>query len=51
MRSMNVMVTGQGLEENGGETRDRVAGLEEAEKEKCKGEMPPRQHFDRGNPD
>ena len=35
MGSMKMMVTGQGLEENGGETVDRVAGLEEAEKETC----------------
>ena len=41
MGSMKIMVTGQGLEEKGGETGDRVAGLEEAEKEKCEGEMPP----------
>ena len=41
MGSVKMMVTGQGLEEKGGETEDRVAGLEEAEKEKCEGEMPP----------
>ena len=33
--------TGQGLEEKGGETGDRVAGLEESEKEKCDGMMTP----------
>ena len=35
MGSMKMMVTKQGLEEKGGETGDRMAGLEEAEKEKC----------------
>ena len=39
--SMNMMVTGQRLEEKGGETGDSVAALEEAEKEKCEGGMPP----------
>ena len=29
------------MEEKGGETGDRVAGLEEAEKEKCEGKIPP----------
>ena len=41
MGSMNMMVMGQGLAENGGETVDRVAGLEEAEKETCEGGMLP----------
>ena len=35
-----MMVTGQGVEEKGEETEDRVTGLEEDEKEKCEGEMP-----------
>ena len=39
MSSMKMMVTGHGLEERGGETGDRVAGLEEAE-EKCERDMP-----------
>ena len=39
--SMKMMVMGQGVEEKGGETEDRVTGLEEDEKEKCEGEMPP----------
>ena len=39
MGNMNMIVMGQGLEENGGETVDRVAELEEAEKETCEGEM------------
>ena len=38
---MNMMVTGLGWEEKLGETGDRIAGLEEAEKEKCKGVMTP----------
>ena len=29
------------MEEKGGETEDRLTGLEEDEKEKCEGEMPP----------
>ena len=37
VESMKMMVTGQGWEEKGGETGDRVAGLEEADKEKCEG--------------
>ena len=41
MGSLQMMVTGQGVEEKGGETGDRVAELEEAEKEKCEEEMPP----------
>ena len=40
MDSMKMMVTGQGVEEKGGEIGDRVAGLEEDEKEKCEEEMP-----------
>ena len=35
MESMTMMVMGQGVEEKGGETEDRVTGLEEYEKEKC----------------
>ena len=38
---MKMMIMGQGVEEKGGETEDRVTGLEEDEKEKCEGEMPP----------
>ena len=39
MESLKRMVTGQGLEETSGETGDREATLEEAEKrEKCLGE-------------
>ena len=41
MGSLKMMVTRQGVEGKGGDTGDRVAGLEEAEKEKCEGEMPP----------
>ena len=41
MGSLMMMVTRQGVEGKGGDTGDRVAGLEEAEKEKCEGEMPP----------
>ena len=42
MESMKRMVTGQGLEENRGETGDQVARLEEAdEKEKCERVMAP----------
>ena len=33
--SLKMMVTGQGVEGKGGDTGDRVAGLEEAEKERC----------------
>ena len=36
-----MMVTGQGVEEKGGETANRVARLDEAEKEKGEGNMPP----------
>ena len=36
-----MMVMGQGVEVKGEETEDRVTGLEEDEKEKCEGEMPP----------
>ncbi len=41
---MKMLVTGQGLEEKRGETRDRVVRLEEAgekDKQKCKGVMTP----------
>ena len=41
MERMNMMVMGHGVEETGGETEDRVTGLEENDKEKCEGEMPP----------
>ena len=40
MESMKRIVTGQGLEEKGEETRDRVAELGKAE-EKCEGAMTP----------
>ena len=41
MNGITMMVTGQGWEEKGGEIGDRVAGLEEAQKEKCEGVMTP----------
>ena len=42
LETMNRMITGQGLEEESGETGDQVAGWEETEeKEKCKRVMTP----------
>ena len=48
MESMKRIVTGQGLEEKGGEIGDRMAGLDEAE-EKCEGVMPPYSSSTEGN--
>ena len=40
--SLKRMITGQGLEEESGETGDQVARREETEKEKCEPVMTPR---------
>ena len=48
MESTKRIVTGQGLEENGEETGDRVAELGEAE-EKCEGAMTPDNNSTEGN--
>ena len=48
MESMKRIVTGQGLEENGEETGDRVTELGEAE-EKCEGAMTPDNNSTEGN--
>ena len=41
LETMKRMITGQGLEEESGETGDQVAGREETEKEKCARVMTP----------
>ena len=48
MESTNRIATGQGLEENGEETGDRVAELGEAE-EKCEGAMISDSNSTKGN--